>query len=373
MSQVSYAVTVMLSAVGDGKLMPASPDYPVLVINTHNGYVRQNQSWVLGRILRDLDYWQDKEVGIQEERFLDKLRQAEDIVAKLEKRQPNPVRVGLRLSVYEALPNAGQPVHDIVRWTGLAISALQLGVAAVPCAVYHDWLTLFVTGAGTILAFITGALPQWAEEKLACKRGSKKNVALTTGNGAHDVVVVFGRGHGLDLEDLASSAALPSRVKMSIRVMSFLVAVGWLGLLVSVAGYQRHTWFLLAVGGIGVVHNVFVAGVARHPRTCGIHLAHLETMVDRKVMDVLASAEIKYPKLGASLLPIFFPGKLRTREKQFWDYAERRATAYEDDGRIDGLAKMHAMPDIRGTEAIPSVGFVVSVAQAGILHSHRTA
>ncbi|KAL8880024.1 MAG: hypothetical protein Q9198_002486 [Flavoplaca austrocitrina] len=54
---VGYSVSALLSAVGDNKLMPLSPDCPSILINTKTGYVRTNQSWILGRMLRDYECW----------------------------------------------------------------------------------------------------------------------------------------------------------------------------------------------------------------------------------------------------------------------------------------------------------------------------
>jgi len=49
---VSYAFTSFFAVLGDGRLLPP-PDYPVKVSNLKSGYVRENQNFVIGRILRD--------------------------------------------------------------------------------------------------------------------------------------------------------------------------------------------------------------------------------------------------------------------------------------------------------------------------------
>lgn len=41
--------------------MPA-PDNPCKVINGHTGYVRENNSFVLGRIMRDFEVWMDNRI-----------------------------------------------------------------------------------------------------------------------------------------------------------------------------------------------------------------------------------------------------------------------------------------------------------------------
>jgi hypothetical protein len=93
--KVSYAVSAALSAVGDNRLLP-SPQNSVLVINMKSGYVRQNQSYVISRIFRDYDYWKDPQIDKAETQRLADLQQLEDDTARIEKRDPVKVRMGLK-------------------------------------------------------------------------------------------------------------------------------------------------------------------------------------------------------------------------------------------------------------------------------------
>ena len=170
---VAYAFSTIANIVGEGRLMPA-PDYPCRVINTGSGYPRENQSWVIGRLLRD------------GERILNE--------------------EALCIEVYQAKnghPPAGVLVRGWSWWFGVVTIAIQLGVAAIPFGLYYDWGVFMITVAGTGLALVTGALPQWKAEKNACRKGSRKTIAITRGNGARHVMVIIGRGRGLDLEDLS--------------------------------------------------------------------------------------------------------------------------------------------------------------------------
>lgn len=343
-------MSALLGAVGDNRLMPV-PETSVLVINAGNGYVRQNQSWIVSRVVRDYEYWKDPRIDRVEESVLKQLQKVEHSTAKEENREPKSIRTALRLAIYEAMESTGTIRHDLIWWSGVVVMVVQLAIAAIPWAIYREWVIFFITGIGTLLAIAGGTLPQWSEEKWACRRKSDKSVVLTTGNGSHDAMVVIGNGHGFDLEDLASSYRLPGH-PLRTRIFSFLLAVAWTALLVCVAGYRQHTWYLLAVGGIGIVHNVVVAGAPRKPGSFGIHLTYQQTIVDRKVMSVLATAETHYPRLGLSLLSTFFPGDLRAREKHFWAYAKRRAHAYEQDHTL------HFMPELVGDEDIPETGFL---------------
>ena len=40
---------------GENKLMPPTPDCASKVINGKNGYVRDNSSWIVRRLVRDFD------------------------------------------------------------------------------------------------------------------------------------------------------------------------------------------------------------------------------------------------------------------------------------------------------------------------------
>lgn len=351
-------MNAVLSAVGDNKLMPA-PEAPSLVIPAKTGYARSNQSWILGRVLRDFDYWKDGAIEEEDRKKLAELREQEKLKAAYEKREykESDVRIGLRLSIYTASHQtpAGHPHRDRVWWGSTFIIALQLAISLIPCVLYAEYTTLLVTTAGLLLSSLTSALPQWRLEKWACRRDTHKAVTLTAGNGSKDCIVILGAGCGLDLEDLATSRRV---ARTSTRLALGLLALGWLTLLISVAGFGQHTWYLMSVGGAGMISNLLVAGLAREPAGFGIHLAYKECILDRKVIDVLAQAETKYPRLGSSLLPTFFPGRLGGREEEWWEYAGRRAVEFERAREGDWGAVARPVPSLRGRDVIPKEGLL---------------
>jgi hypothetical protein len=51
---VAYAFGALMSAFGDGTFMPA-PDYPASVIEVRSRNKKANGSWVIGRLIRDLE------------------------------------------------------------------------------------------------------------------------------------------------------------------------------------------------------------------------------------------------------------------------------------------------------------------------------
>jgi hypothetical protein len=279
---VAYAFGALMSAVGDGRIMPPT-DCPSVVINSQDGYVRDNQSWVLGRLLRDFE---------------------------------KPCERGLRVVVFKALPRTEPPPPDWIWYLGAATIVLQLGIAVVPYALYGDWGILLITLCGTALAFCHGALPQWRLEKWKGRKNPKKIVSITRGNGSENVMVVLGNRNGIDLEDLAG-ARVPELPHT--RIFAAILATAWLVLLITVAGYKIDSWYLLGIGLVGMAQNVVAAGAPRSMSAHGIPLEYIETIQYEKVMKTLQELEDKYPSVGASLLPVFFPGKLREDEQKWWD------------------------------------------------------
>lgn len=246
-----------------------------------------------------------------------------------------PKKAGLCVSIYKAeQAKVGAPGYDSVYWFGWGTSILQLGIAAIPCGVYGDWGIMLVTAVGILLSFVTGSLPQWKEEKWACRDKSKKDVIVTTGNGSQHAVLILGQGKGLDLEDLAAG---PTDIKASTQRTTRFALLGlallWVLLLITAAGIKENTWFLLAVGGLGICQNIFAAGIMRDPAAYGMPLEFVEVIGSPKVMETLFQVEDKYPYTGASMLATFFPGNLKDAEKVKWkdleETAKERWTAWK--------------------------------------------
>lgn len=58
---VAYSMNALVSAVGENRLMPLS-DCQCITINGRTGYVRANSSWVIGRLVRDYEFWMHRDV-----------------------------------------------------------------------------------------------------------------------------------------------------------------------------------------------------------------------------------------------------------------------------------------------------------------------
>lgn len=233
-----------------------------------------------------------------------------------------PRQAGLCVSIYKAgYARRGYPGYDRIYFLGFGSSIAQLGIAAIPCGVFGDWGILLVTVSGILLSFATGSISQWSKEKWACReQPSEKTVILTRGNGSQHAIVVIGNGKGLDLEDLAAGPTnLDVSASRSTRIAITFLAALWILLLITAAGIKENTWFLLAIGGLGILQNIYVAGRARAPEAFGIPLQFCEVIGEPKVMDTLFAVEEAYPRLGKSMLATFFPGELRKEEVVRWE------------------------------------------------------
>ncbi|KAK7688513.1 hypothetical protein QCA50_008051 [Cerrena zonata] len=329
---VGYALNAVLSAIGEGRLMPPS-DCDCILLNAKSGYIKENRSWVLSRLVRD--------------------------------HHVPTAEAGLTISVYKTDPEraAGIPAFDWVFYSGIATIILQLGVAVIPGAVNHDWNTLIVTIAGTLLSLAGGALPQWRKEKWACRRlkaGVRKVICLARGNGFKDVIVIISEGEGqLRLEDLATPREARDRITIFATSVLFILQIA---LLLTVAGLQNHAWYILAIGSLGMLQNGVAAGARRSPSSSGIHLNSFQTIYDKKVFNALVKVEALESHVGVSLLPVFFPGGLKKHEEE---WRSGRLTKYAEDEELkarqkaqNGTEKKHpiapAPPRANGTDLPPT-------------------
>ncbi|KAG5915857.1 hypothetical protein E4U42_007895 [Claviceps africana] len=73
-----------------------------------------------------------------------------------------------------------------------------------------------------------------------------------------------------------------------------------------------------------MAENLFEAGRSREPESYGIPLRFREVIARTGVMATLYEVEDKYPRLGWSMLPTFFPGMLRDDEVKRWAEYEGR-------------------------------------------------
>lgn len=321
---VAYAYTFLLKTAGRLKLEP-DPDFPHILVNCRNGYIVENGSWLLGRMVKHFDLWMPAATREKVRELIEhRLATEKERAARLGESPPvQSTQAGLAVTIFEPPSRLAQglPSRDRVYWTGIATVILQLGVAAIPWGLFGQWQIILVTVFGTLFAWVMGAIQS---RTLATRRDTKKSFALTEGNGSQHVIIIIGNGRGLDLQDLASNVTIDQGHYLSLA-LAFGMVLLWTALLITTSGMKSHTWYLLAVGGIGMLQNIYVAGARRKPDAYGLRLDFLECLGQVKVMDTLYELEERYPYAGDSLLPVFFPGQLREVEIRKWEELKRTA------------------------------------------------
>ena len=332
---VSYATTGINSAIGENKLMPAS-DTPCMVINADNNQSRSNNAWVLGRAMRDFEQWmgdpvREKVAEVREKKWQhDKeyaQKKGKDLAAV-----KRPDMAGLVISFWtfdhDKTHNFMRPGKDILFWSGILVTILQLGISAVPFGIYGNWGVFLVTASAITLCFLTGGQAQWKREKWRCRLiepGKKRTYILTRGNGAQHAIVIQGDGCGLNLEDLCTGFENIDNPSISVGTRLFMVLLGvlWVILLITSSALADQSWFLIAIGGIGMLQNMFVAGWSRNPESLGLPLKFEHVIGNEKVFTTLIEAEKYCAKVGRALQPIFLAN--------IWPKEEAQLAAIERD------------------------------------------
>ncbi|MDI1490449.1 MAG: hypothetical protein OHK93_001652 [Ramalina farinacea] len=351
---VSFAVSAFMTAIGVHQLLtPSKKNKPKdKAVNIKSGKVTENRSWVLDHILRDWDYWKPHEVRRDEE---EKHRQWAEADGEMRPRNtssgsshdqnqmPKPraraegdeegvgededvdddaeYAQSLRIIFFRSGPSHKQarPSKDRLWCSGVATAVLQHGIAAIPCGLDGYWAPLMIAFIGTILAFTTGALPQFGKEKWDCKRRSSKTVALMRSNtegSVSDILVVRGEGKGLDLEEMAKGGRWHTQTLRKeqvtvwpwTRMATGTLAACWIVLLITAAGVKGNSWYLLGIGTLGLVQNAFVAGSPRTPAANGVHLEYEGLISEGSVKETLRACGERWPDIGRTLEKVVMNG-----------------------------------------------------------------
>ncbi|KAI1075793.1 hypothetical protein F5B20DRAFT_373581 [Whalleya microplaca] len=243
----AFAFTNLMRAIGDMRLMPTN-DNPSILVSCSNGFVRETRSWVLGRLLRDHEIKRNVDTRPAEEGGRGE---------------------SIRIDIFNLGP-ASRPNCDFVWWVGWAAVFAQIVIAVIPCVLYSDYGVMMITLSGNLLAMITCSMPQWAQEKWpGPKIEHEKVTCLTRGNGHLRIMVFIGAPGSWDLEYLSTGTSV---ARPETRWISLLLAILWTCLLISISGLTEHTWFLVWVGGIGMLQNVFAAGKPRESGASDLHI-----------------------------------------------------------------------------------------------------
>jgi hypothetical protein len=353
---VAYAFTSLAAVMGDHRLMPV-PDIDIQVVNCENGHVRTNNSWILGRLLRDY------------ESHVEMAR----CVEQPPRESSGEISLLIELFVTKQVGEQG-PRPSATWWWSWVVILIQQICAAIPVIIWRYWPPLMITLCGTLLALSTGAHPQWAAEKWPGKRLRSmhvKPIALTRGNGHRYVMIVLSYNGSWDFETMASSQL---HIHPSMKYNLVVIAVLWIMLLLTVTGLKQHTWFLVIVGSIGSVWQTYLAARSSRSEESDIHLepwyerpvitgyqllsmkkqelkqgiwkqyteldaekehnSKTEEPNVRDVMGALIELEKYIPGAGAALLTTYFPGDLDEpmsstieREQKFWKFAKAQRSS----------------------------------------------
>lgn len=235
----------MINSGADGHLMPRTDMANTTVIAAQTGHIRTTNSWVLGRLLRDMDDRLDDSMK-DELPHVTPGRVQSFIKSAAPRKEGSKPWEPLRISVFEVIDEPGYvhgiPHRDLVWVSGFVVIIVQLVIAIIPCAIDGEWGTFLITGFGNVLALLEGSLPQWREEKRSCPKNGGATVTITQGNGNRHAILILGKKNvGLDLEILArgTRTAQPS---LFTRLSAAILAVLWIGLLITASGFKINTW-----------------------------------------------------------------------------------------------------------------------------------
>lgn len=237
---VAFGFTSLTSVLGKQQLMPAV-ERPALVMNCANSFARDNQSWLLERLLRDHEARHERDT-----------------------KTGGSSRCSMRIDIFELGPfgedEEVDPVPDRVWWTGWLTIVAQLCLSVVPWVRHGNWGVLLVLACGTVLALVTGAMPQWRREKWAGAKLERHSVhVLARGNGQRYVMVFIGSPNSYNLEVMATAKA---QRHPETPIITCILAALWAGLLVCTSGLNQDSWFMVGIGGLGMIQNVYTAGAS---------------------------------------------------------------------------------------------------------------
>lgn len=320
---VTYAFNSMANG---GKDLP-DPDYAMTVIPVApDAPPIQNQSFLLGRLLRDLERRVRKEA------------------------KSSSSGSGLIVSVFEIdpAPRRGhrcgplKPCKDLIWWSFLPFLVVQLAVAAVPVILTRNWSIMLIAASGNALALVSASLPTIRRNKYACRRRSGNPCVLTRGPGSRYAFLILPNASRLQILDGTVShmphlddLAYGYTKSQTSYLYSVCLCLLWVVLLIAVGGLDDDTWYLFAVGALGMAHNVLVASIARDPESHGVPLKKTRGPVFQfglsgptQVPDVLAKLEEAYPGAGRALLPVHYNlSHLPDRERARWGSGDLSATS----------------------------------------------
>lgn len=329
---LAYSFMYLAAIVGGREITPDT-DVSAIVINGITGYSRDIQNWMLGRLLTDFEsgYWMTEKIRSE--------------LARVRK-TGGESKAGLVVSFFEATSDkkypdnelelrkggvpATEPKRGFVWYFGWLVILIQLGIAAIPWAIWREWEVFLVTGCANILSVFTASLAVWRKERWSCRRLDKEaTYIITRGNGAQHAIVIFAKPGSLNLEDLATMGG-SDKYGFFFQLWTAFQLVLWVALLITVDGWEHHTWFLVAVGSVGMIYAIIAATAPKRPDQWGVilkpHSDH-PVIASDKTMISLMQTEMAFPRIGQSMLETFFNSAISKDETEFWKMAKAKTDA----------------------------------------------
>ncbi|KAK8038598.1 hypothetical protein PG993_007009 [Apiospora rasikravindrae] len=296
---VSYAFTQISNAIGNGAFYPA-PDYP---------------------LLRDCEGEVDQDRGIAQ-------------------RRDSSTALHIGVCVVDDSKVSYRKVkskRDWLWWSFTLGLVIQLGLAIIPMLPtagrpQPNFYILLITVIGTLLSFLMATQRGTRQEKFGLRTGkpevgSRGVFALTKGNGHNIALIILPNVFPEDdaeqthLPYLDSMATSNYHQSMYSRLATGGWAVLWIILLLMVGGAQADSWYLLGVGGVGMVHTSLIASLPRSAENHGIPLMYLKegwTVTGSKKMEALLRLEELIPGAGFMLRREFFNGPESSSDRKMW-------------------------------------------------------
>ncbi|KAF1938369.1 hypothetical protein EJ02DRAFT_457933 [Clathrospora elynae] len=298
---LSYSLSTLLTALSGTPGMLPKPELDSKVMNLTSGHCRTNTSFLLSRLLRDLEL------------------------------EYAPATGGLVIEILDA----GPPITPLswfrtVSTNGvtMAVSFAQLAIATAIYILTSELSVLLIFATSVLLMESLANLPAWAAQKFSTARkdeGKNAAYALMRGNGCRHVFIIRNTHPAAwNLEDLAaSSSAVTSydycrTFEQTVLIFSFCVFAALALLSLQLSDCSAVSLLLLML--FGTAGNAVTAACSRAPWAHGIALESVDVIHDNcNVVYALHSLERKYPGFGEPLLQEFFPGVMREGEKKWWD------------------------------------------------------
>lgn len=344
---VSHAHQAFVSAVGLHQLLkPDNAGGQGWLVDVGTGKGKPNDSVLLQQVLSDWSSWKPRDVSDDEahDRSVERGEKAPDreemsgvdASDDSDDEDPfDPLEHQLRIVVFGVTRSLGSPTTDYLWWMGITCALIQLGIAAIPCGLHGRWGVLLVTGAGTILAFTTGALPQFGKEKWGdkAKRNGNRTIALARGHlkDATEIIVIRGitdniaapsllqgTGNDINANVLYKNYNSTPCAWAWTRLTTAILAACWIILLIIVSGLRYDSWYLLGVGFLGMIQNGYVAASPRTPAARGLHMVYQSLVKSQMAANAIVEAEKEYAPVGRALLRNMCPDASQEQRSAWW-------------------------------------------------------